>query len=152
MQPADIGSIYRVYHDITTLRTLYNDYINEGGDKSTQGRKSNTPVISIPWWFYVHHENNQHGNYFNLFIKHLFSFLLWDNMLKATQFDIRIQGWDIPKTCMLKNNLNLVKSQPSYIFIVTYNQLRKWRILSNWLWIFHMFHYNFLFYIQMNWS
>ena len=48
VQPADIGSIYRVYHDITTLRTLYNDYVDEGGDKSTQGRKSNTPIILIP--------------------------------------------------------------------------------------------------------
>ena len=48
VQPADIGSIYRVYHDITTLRTLYNDYVDQGGDKSTQGRKSNTPVILIP--------------------------------------------------------------------------------------------------------
>ena len=47
VQPADIGSIYRVYHDVTTLRTLYNDYVDEGGDKSTQGRKFNPPIILI---------------------------------------------------------------------------------------------------------
>ena len=82
----------------------------------------------------------------------IFIFLLWDNILKTKQFHIRIQGWDIPKTCILENNLNLVKSQPSYIFRITYNQLRKWRRLSNWLWIFYMFYCNFLFLIQMNWS
>ena len=38
VKPADIGSVYRVYQDFTTLRTLANDYMGEDG--SSKGKKT----------------------------------------------------------------------------------------------------------------
>ena len=38
VKPADIGSVYRVYQDFTTLRTLANDYMGE--DASSKGKKT----------------------------------------------------------------------------------------------------------------
>ena len=40
VQPTDIGSIYRVYQDFTTLRTLANDYMGDGEDASSKGKKT----------------------------------------------------------------------------------------------------------------
>ena len=42
VKPADIGSIYRVYQDFNTLKTLANDYIGKGGDASSKGKKYTT--------------------------------------------------------------------------------------------------------------
>ena len=39
VKPSDIGSIYRVYQDITTLRTLANEYIGEDGKTPSKGKK-----------------------------------------------------------------------------------------------------------------
>ena len=46
VKPTDIGSVYRVYQDFTTLRTLANDYMRE--DASSKGKKT---------------RNTQHFNY-----------------------------------------------------------------------------------------
>ena len=37
VKPSDVGSIYRVFQDFTTLRTLANKYMDEGGDSSSTG-------------------------------------------------------------------------------------------------------------------
>ena len=39
VKPADIGSIYRVYQDFSTLRTLKNAYVGEEGETSPKGKK-----------------------------------------------------------------------------------------------------------------
>ena len=39
VKPTDIGSIYRVYQDFTTLRTLANEYMAEGVDSSSTGKE-----------------------------------------------------------------------------------------------------------------
>ena len=39
VKPTDIGSIYRVYQDFTTLRTLANEYMDEGGQSSSTGKE-----------------------------------------------------------------------------------------------------------------
>ena len=39
VKPTDIGSIYRVYQDFTTLKTLANEYMDEGGQSSSTGKE-----------------------------------------------------------------------------------------------------------------
>ena len=48
VKPEDIGSIYHVYQDFTTLRTLANDYIGKEGDASSKGKaKKYTTFLHI---------------------------------------------------------------------------------------------------------
>ena len=52
VQPADIGSIYRVYQDFTTLRTLANDYMGDREDASSKGKKTHNMffgTLSVPY-------------------------------------------------------------------------------------------------------